>query len=295
MEKNILKRVASLALAVVMMLSVLVVVDPQEVSAADKSVKKTSGSETVQITLEDLTNMYNAQDSATYIKFKPAKTGYVTVKMSKNNTSQYSRAYGWVTLCNSKKSALSKEEVFDTGRSDSKYYTFTYGVKKNTTYYFRIELFAQDSYGYALAYPTNVKFTFVKQDKSNKNSKSKAKTIKAGQKVTGVMIAGENKADWYKIKLTKNKIVKLNYSAKSNGNNANTDGIKISFLNSKGKLWKSGSYDNVSRLFPKNGFEFYSYYSNNPSKHLGIKKGTYYVKVERANKTSSGFYTLSWK
>ncbi|MCM1257230.1 MAG: hypothetical protein NC307_05200 [Roseburia sp.] len=286
MEKNILKRVASLALAVVMMLSVLVVVDPQEVSASEMSIKG-SGTQTVKITDEDLYNEFAATGtlSDVFIQFKAAKTGYVTFKMT-NNSSEVAYTNGYVTLCDKNKKAISSRDMFQDQDSGAAYNTVTYGVKKGTTYWLKVEL-------YQLG--TTIKADFKSQSKSSANSKKKAKNLGKNKEAKSIMIANENKADWYKIKLTKSQQLKLTFNVKTNGT-SKYDGVKFSLYKSNGKtLFTSNAYDYISRYYSGKGTVTYYMSKKGSSKKYGIPKGTYYVKAERANKTSSGYYTLKWK
>jgi len=272
MEKSILKRVVSLALAVVMVFSVLVVVDPKEVKAADKTLAG-EGTVAVDITEEDI------KAGASYIAFTPAKTGYVTFTMS-----TVAPTAGYLTLCNAAKAPISSTDWFRTDQAEAPYYQVSYGVKAGTPYALKVET------GKA----TNVKAEFVKQNKSKKNSKKKAVTIKAGKVKKGVMIAGEKKADWYKINLTKSKKVKLIFKTKTHGTEKNS-GIKFSFYKGNGKLFTSDASDCISRYYFGEGSVTYFMRRAGSSKKLGIPAGTYYVKVERANSNSSGYYELKWK
>ena len=261
MEKNILKRVASLALALVMVLSVLVVVDPKEVSAAAERNMKGSGTQTIQITDADIYNMAVANGEYyddLYVKFKPSKTGYVTFKMALSST-EYPYSVGTVALCNSKKTPLSKDDVYNTNGTDSRFYTVTYGVEKGKQYYLKVYT----------EVGTKIKATFKSQSKS--------------------------KANWYKIKLTKKQKLKVTMGAQTNAS-GEYDGIKFSFYDGKGKLWTSESIEYFSRGYKESKWtQTYQMKDRRTGKTYPISKGTYYVKVERANRTSSGYYTLKWK
>lgn len=287
MEKNILKRVASLALAVVMMFSVLVVIDPQEASASEKSIKG-SGTQTITITDEELLNEKATTGTIdyAYIKFKPSKTGYVTFKMT-NASAMTGYTAGYAALCNSNKALISTEDAFTDQQNEYVLNNITYGVKKGTTYYLRVELYQAG---------TTIKAEFKSMSKSKANKKGNAKNLGKGKTAKGIMLANENKADWYKIKLSKSQQLKLSFKVKTNAT-GKYDGMKFSVYKSNGKLFTSDAYDYISRYYKdgKGGATYYMTRSNNPSKKLGIPKGTYYVKVERANKTSSGYYELKWK
>lgn len=277
--KKLFNRVASFMLAMVMVLSVFAVA-PTEVAAADKSFKST-GTSSVTFTDDDVWDVNANTAIPQYIKFKATNTGYVTIKMT--NASSLDYAFGYLTFCDSKKKALnSSNEKWDTAYTKSPYYTRSFGVKKGKTYYVKIET----------GYGVKVTATFKKVTKKNISSKKKAKSLKAKTTAKGVIIAGDKTADWYKIKVKGNKKVKLTYTAKTNGNGY-YDGIKVSFYKSNGKLYTSDAYDYVSPWRSSSYSQYYRQYTIS-KKIIGVEDGTYYVKVERANKTSSGYYTLKW-
>ena len=154
------------------------------------------------------------------------------------------------------------------------YNTTTYGVKKNTTYYFAVQCNAG----------TKITATVKAIKDSSASSKSKAKTLSKGKKVTGVIAYGDSKADWYKIKLTKSAKLNLYYLANTNGTNEK-NGFKITFYNKDGKVF-SGKNNGK-----KDGW--YISLANGGTK-FDLPSGTYYIKVERMSKASSGSYTLKW-
>lgn len=276
---KLFSRVASFMLAMVMVLSVFAVV-PTEVAAAEKSFKST-GTSSVTLTDDEVWDVNTNSVAPQYIKFKAKNTGYVTIKMTNASTLDY--ANGYLTFCNSKKKALNAaSEKWDTSYDKAAYYTRTFGVKKGQTYYVKIES----------VYGVKVTATFKKVTKSNNSSKKKAKTLKAKTTAKGVIIAGDKTADWYKIKVTGNKKVKISYTGKTNGD-SDYNGIKVSFYDSKGKLYTSNAYDWVSPFTTSGTSKYYRVYSLS-GKQTGVEPGTYYIKVERYNKTSSGYYTLKW-
>lgn len=281
--KKLWNKVVSFVLTMAMVFSVFVVATPEEVKAASMSFKG-KGKSSVTISDSDCYDAsgYYGYMKANWIKFKASQTGYITIKMS--SASEVTNPVGFLTFCDNKKKALGKNrEAWSTNYDDSEYYTRTYGVKKGKTYYFRVESNAG----------VKVSASVTKLNKGKNTSKKKAKTINSGKKVKGVIIAGDKTADWYKIKVNGNQRVKLSYSAKTNGD-TDYNGIKVTFYKSNGSLYKSGSYDWVSAMTPSSWSKFYR--ENKATKQqFGITAGTYYVKVERYNKTSSGQYTLSWK
>ena len=190
-----------------------------------------------------------------YFKFKAKQTGYLMVE---------STDYGKVTLCKSNKKALSN--------ATSTYYAPTYGVKKGTTYYIKVAVSNYNYDGYYQLQVTNKKIT----EKSGKK-KSKAVTIKKKKTKKGTIIAGSSQADWYKFKLGGKKKETLTMKGATNNK------LKVVVYNKKGKK--------VSSAYS------YNYYNNKLTlKSYGkLAKGTYYIKVYRGTKTSSGWYSLSWK
>lgn len=287
-RKRLCNKVVSFMLAAIMVFSVFAAA-PTEVEAATKSFKST-GTSSVTITdaqSYDL-NGYGKM-AAHYIKFKATNNGYITIKM-KDASKKYTPA-GYLTFCDSKKKALGqKREVWSTNSKykGTPYYTRSFGVKKGKTYYIKIESSAG----------VKVTATFKKVTKSKYNSKSKANTLKKNTTAKGVIIAGDKTVDWYKIKLTSSKRVKLTYTAKTNGDTDNS-GIKISFCKADGSLYIPGSttqdpsYDWVSPWTSSGWSTYYRTYISS-GKETGLEAGTYYIKVERYNKTSSGYYTLKW-
>lgn len=85
---------------------------------------------------------------------------------------------------------------------------------------------------------------------SSASSKSKAKTLSKGKKVTGVIAYGDSKADWYKIKLTKSAKLNLYYLANTNGTNEK-NGFKITFYNKDGKVFSGKNNGKKFLLFQK--------------------------------------------
>lgn len=289
-------KIVSLVLAAVMMVSVFAVATPQQVEAAEDLSFNGKGTSTATISDEEC---WGATKEANFIKFKSNVTGYITIKISNNSSVVSGGAYGYITFNKSKTSALGQtREYFDTSESATRYYTRTYGVKKGSTYYFKVESMGG----------VKVKATVTSLKKGSNTSRGKAKTLKEGKTATGVIVAGDKTVDWYKIKLTKKQKLKLTYSAKTNGavlSSSGTsiyynNGIKFTLCASNGKPFVSGSnnYDLANLKVSKDSTSYYIEETRNgipTGRTFGIDPGTYYVKVERYNKTSSGYYTLKWK
>ena len=197
----------------------------------------------------------------TYLKIKPTVTGYIKVAVQSSNV--FDEA-GDIALCNSSKTKLTAEEWI-YGRSTSSNAQF-YAVKKGKTYYLMMTNFDGKA---------KVKFTQTKITEKSGATKKKAVSVKAKKLVKGTIIAGEKQADWYKIKLTKNKKLTLLFDGKSQGS------LKMTLYNKAGK-----KLDSNTIVYGNTSYELESFSKYN--------KGTYYVKIERSSAKSNGYYTFKW-
>jgi hypothetical protein len=196
----------------------------------------------------------------TYLKFKAPSNGYLKLTINTSSRSAF------ITLCNSNKSPLSNDNWIYT-ESTSGDDAMTYGLQKGKTYYIKVK----SSYSYL-----KLKAVFKSVTEKSGSKKSKAVKLTSGKSVKGLIIAGSSTADWYKLTLSKSKTITVN--VKGNSNNK----LKIVVFNSKGKAIASSS---------PHGSDF-SVTLKTSSKQA---KGTYYIRVERYDKYSSGNYTLSYK
>ena len=188
-----------------------------------------------------------------YFKFKAVRNGYLKV--------QSSEGYDKVTLCNSKKKALSN--------AVSTNYSPTFGVKKGKTYYVKVAAGYNSDGAYALKV-TNSTIS----EKSGKK-KSRAVLLKKKRTKKGTIVAGEKRTDWYKFRVTKRKTVRITMKGATN------DELKVA-------VYKGGRNIGRGTLYESRG--------GVKLKSLGkLSKGTYYIKVYRGNKKSSGWYSLSWR
>ena len=187
-----------------------------------------------------------------YFKFKATSTGYIKVSNS-------DRVY--VTLCSSKKKALSGE--------DWNLYDPVYGVKKGNTYYVKVRTLYNASGMYQL------KVTNTGISEKSGTTKSKAVTIKKGSTKKGTITAGSSQADWYKFKLTSKKSVKMTIKGATN------DQLKIAVYDGKKIVKTSTIYNNTKSITLTSVGKW--------------SKGTYHIKVYRGNSKSSGWYSLKWQ
>lgn len=190
-----------------------------------------------------------------YFKFTAVNSGYITTYGDK------SAGYYQVALCNSSKKALSGNTYLG--------YNPTYGVKKGTTYYIKVVSSYNSSGGYTFKLVNN------KISEKSGSKKSKAVTIKKSTTKKGTIVAGSSQTDWYKFKLTSKKSVKIYLKGHTN------DQLKITVYKGSKKIG--------SRIF------YYSDASRTLESAGKWSKGTYYIKIQRANSKSSGWYSLKWK
>lgn len=190
-----------------------------------------------------------------YYSYKAPYTGYVAMA-----TSLYGST---IALCNAAKTQLSGTTSMN-GKND-----VVYGIEKGKTYYIKVWLPDNDQGIYAFALKSG------KISEKSGKKKSKAVTIKKAKTKKGTIQPGSSQADWYKFKLTGKKSVKFYFSGRSN------DGLKIT-------IYKGGK---------KIGTQSLSSSSSSVTFRSGGKwtKGTYYMKVQRATKYSSGWYAVKWK
>jgi hypothetical protein len=184
------------------------------------------------------------------VKIKAEKTGLLTLQQYNNNS-------WYCTFLNSKKKALS-DSLWNWGSTNS------LAVKKGQTYYFRIKASIGNddrTLSYSIAKAATAKNTSAKKAIQLKKNKSKATLI----------LNGDKKWHYYKIKLTKAQKLNLSYTAAGNGE------YLYSLLKGKKSVY-------VSRDTTKGKFYTYS----------KLSKGTYYFRVKCKSK-SSGKFTFKLK
>lgn len=213
-------------------------------------------------------------DEYPWFVYKATADGYITLQYIGDEGYDHE---GSVTLYNSSKKAISGQVFFDT--NDKTEYKTVFGVKKGQTYYIRAE-YVREYFGIKLTQ------TAVKE-KSGKNRK-KAVVVKKNKTVKGTMIAGENKADWYKIKLTKNQVLKVITQGSTSGS---YNGFELTIYYSNGKKYANPTTC-IKGIDSKYTTKTVKLFTN---KAVKIKKGTYYIKISKKDKNASGYYTLKWK
>lgn len=209
-----------------------------------------------------------------WIKYKAPNDGYITVtaKDKKGNQDDEEReaetnASGMFQLYDvKKKTQLSREFSYQTDGEAAAYSAAVFGVKKNVTYFLRLQ--AQG------AVSLNCKFTKV--GKCSADKKAKAVTLSKDKIAKGILMAGDHAADWYKLSVPKKQYLHFYYAGKANGQ------IQLTF---------SGSYLKTTKRYVAQGTEE----EGHAYTIERVQPGNYYVKVERADSLSSGFYTLKWQ
>lgn len=203
------------------------------------------------------------QDSAEYFKYVAKSNGYVTFELFKDDNSIFDTSM-YVEICNSGKKSLSRQNYLYTQDA-----SIVFGVKKGVTYYFKVtgasELIA-------------VRCTEKAVTEKSGTSRKKAKTLKQNKNTSGTIVAGDKTADWYKIKVTKSKKLTFKVSGSCSGS------FKLTLYKSNGKKWATGT----TMINDVND-------SDSIKTNKKVTKGTYYIKVERSDSLSSGYYTLKWK
>lgn len=200
----------------------------------------------------------NSGSAANTFTFKATQTGYLKVMKDKGLSAKVSLWKGSKLVANSDSFYSSTGALY-------------YGVTKGKTYKIRIAPNYMDDYCYAL------KLVNTKVKETSGAKKSKAKKMKKKKVYKGTIQAGSAKADWYKIK-PKKKNSKLYVKAYAGSS------IKLEyFCKGSGKTYKY--HRTLYGPATKGSISFYN----------SKKSATWYVKVYRTNKYSSGYYTLKWK
>ncbi|RDU23926.1 PPC domain-containing protein [Anaerosacchariphilus polymeriproducens] len=195
-----------------------------------------------------------------YYKIKPSKDGYLALS-PKNSTC-------FITLCNSRKKSLSSKNYSNPKMKS--YKKVVYGVKKGTTYYLKLQ---------SINCPKlTLKYTYKSVIDKSGSKRSKAYKLKSGKKVTGLIIANKKTTDWYKFKLRSPKKIKITLTGSTN------DQFYIQIYNSKGESILYSAPYVYDANFKRNIISLHA-----------LKKETYYIKIARGNKKSSGYYNLKFK
>lgn len=192
-------------------------------------------------------------------KITVTKPGYIKVEgVSPAGYSVY------VTLCDSKKKALSGQTYLSSSKENSTYFA----VKKGTYY-----INAKSSDDYMVRYS----FTAVKD--ASASTKAKAVTIAKGKTKSGLILSEDSlkKVDWYKIYISKKQKISFDVSANS------CDSIKFEVVPASSRVILYGST-----------FRLYDSYASTYGTQDTMPAGTYYIKVTKTTKTTSGAYSIKF-
>jgi len=224
-------------------------------------------------TLQDNTLVYSYSDydnKDILYKIKVNKTGVIA--FAALPVDMTGLLTGDIVLYNAKKKAISEQEYIsnsqDTGSTTAKYARAFFSVKKGTYY---VKFSCPSSYyaGYVLEKIT---------DNAGKN-KAKAAALKFGKAKKGAILHTDStkKADWFKLKLTKDQAFRLVVDTYASGR------LKLEVI-------PASSHTVIT-------FGTKTLYTG----QLGMstqgkwKKGIYYIRVSKENKNYSGFYKLKLK
>ncbi len=247
---------------------------PQKTFAKDREVNFNK-TKTVMITQEEC---YAVSGDYTWLRYQPSADGYLTLQaLDASDVTGSSK--GYLALYNSTKSrVLSSASIFyNTVHTDNAYWhKFIFGMQKGQIYYIRVKG------------DNAVRFsrTFTKTNDKSGYSRLKAATLKKNKTKTGLIPAGVTNTDWYRVKLTKKQKLRLHYVARTNGS------FRISVYSGKDQIagWTihntAGQKLTVCQRTQST--------TKSTTKITGMNPGTYYIKIERANATSSGYYKIKW-
>jgi hypothetical protein len=195
-----------------------------------------------------------------YYKITTTKAGSLTINLE----SDYSNT---ITLLNSSKKAISDETTYYS--TDSK---ASYAVGKGT-YYVKVTS-NSDLY--------RIKSTFKAVTDTSGTTKAKAKKLPAGKASKGLVLTSDKagKVDWYKFTLTKSQTVDITFLG-----DVSSGVISL-------ELYGSGVSGSVtSSINTVDSDQSFSVFTTGSSK---LSKGTYYIKITKKTKNTSGSYTLQF-
>lgn len=213
-----------------------------------------------------------------YYKYTAKKDGYISLQTESASEKERYK----ITLCDKKKKALSKAVVTETKvvkeANGKKLYNKVFAVQKGTYYLKVVPSYTVKEGITSGNFSFEYKFTGVTD--SSKTTKAKAKSIKLGKTVNGLITCTEQKADWYKFNITKAKKATITLNKYFSSGD-----VKIEIYNSKGKkvavktATKKVNYSKQAVITSKSS----------------LAKGTYYIKLTQSNKQASGYYNVKVK
>lgn len=204
--------------------------------------------------------------------YKATKTGYLAVSVAHLEQTTSSLV---TVLCDAKGNELTDTQVRNILNPQDEIYV----VKKGVTYYLKVyslDVNGENCY--------RIKTKFAAKTDAGGASKKKATSIKFGEKSSGLVFAEDKDktADWFKISVSKKQRVKFRYSSL-----LSSGSLLIDIYDEKGKLLvKEYAVETQDK-----GGSFEVLNANGTTK---LPKGVYYIKVTKASKKTSGYYTIGF-
>ena len=217
-----------------------------------------------------------------WISYKAPEDGYLTVtasaasvqKASADDSTEQAAEQSSTVLQQStgefrlyhsgRKTALSDSCSFNTQNAGKN--SVSYGMKKKTTYYLRVKT----------SEAVVLSAAFHKAGGKSGSSKKKAVSVNSRKTVSGVIPAGDKTAHWYKVWVKKKQVLHFYYAGSASGK------LRLTF---------SGTYlKTADRYIREGNASWHHTYTTER-----VQPGTYYIRVERGSRTSSGAYQLKWK
>ena len=166
--------------------------------------------------------------------------------------------------------------------------TYVNGTDQNSSSYVREYALKKGTYYLRVTNTKNYriigKFKAV-NDQGNTVKKKKGTKIGKKKTMTALFGAGDtyNKTEWFKFKLKKPKKVTLVMGAYGDAS------YRVTFYGPK--PFKKGDTTYVSSGYTRP----VKYWIQRGSKKLKLKKGTYYIKIQRTSNDVSGYCSIMWK
>lgn len=226
--------------------------------------------ETKNITGSGFSTGYCDHRNALVYNYTPQEDGYLVLSESELS---FNTSSVMLQLCDAKGNPLTEANSFSKFLENDQ----IYAVAGKKTY--QIKMTSIDTNGTSF-FQLYYKFTARKENSGDKKKKAVAVTL--GKTVEGTVLAAESekKTDWYKIKIKKNSKLQFQYSG-----SVSSGAIVFDVYDSKGNaLMTSGSINCID------GSGNATLHKKTGGSTLG--KGTYYVKVTKNIKATSGIY--SW-
>lgn len=203
-----------------------------------------------------------------YYKVSVSNPGTITFNVEGESSS-------YVTLCNSKKKALTDE--VSSSYTDGEY---VYAVGKGT-YYIKVKSYAE---------MITAKSTVKSVKDMGGASKAKATKLTIGAKnKSGLVLATDKskKADWFKFYNSKNQKVTVNITGI-----VQSGEVRIEMYYSNGKKFSS-SYAILNEY--RKDASFSPYVARLGATSGKLPKGTYYIKIIKDDKVTTGTYSIKVK